>query len=174
MSKEYESVSDLIKQALIALMVDKPYMDITVTDVVNKAGVARVSFYRNFNSISDVLDSFVGDLNKEFLHMLPTLLENDERQWRDYLFMFLYKIANAQKKISKMSLPNISIIMAKFENKIQQLEKENLMRFTNEEKYKVIGKFGFINIIAKTWLKEGLKETPEEIVNYIMSVITKF
>lgn len=175
MNKEKDSVNNLIKDALLELMLTKSYMDITVTDVVNKANVARVSFYRNFNSISDVLDYFIDDINKGFIDdILPVLLTNDERKWREFLFLYLYKLVSTHKKISSMNLANISIIISKFDNKIQVLEKKMLDYKTINEKYKIAGKFGLINSIAKKWLNNGQKETPEELINCIMSIISKF
>ena len=55
--KENHSAKSEIEQALLRLMTQKSYLDITVTDIVQEAKVARVSFYRNFTSISEVLDS---------------------------------------------------------------------------------------------------------------------
>lgn len=54
-----------IKDAVMELMAEKPYMDITVTDIVTRARVARASFYRNFNSINDVIDAISGELSEE-------------------------------------------------------------------------------------------------------------
>ena len=51
--KENHSVKSEIEQALLRLMTQKSYLDITVTDIVQEAKVARVSFYRNFASISE-------------------------------------------------------------------------------------------------------------------------
>lgn len=61
--KENHSVKSEIEQALLRLMTQKSYLDITVTDIVQEAKVARVSFYRNFASISEVLDS-IADAQK--------------------------------------------------------------------------------------------------------------
>ncbi len=48
--RKTESVDKLIKAAFIELMNRKYYMDITVTDLVKEAGIARASFYRNYGS----------------------------------------------------------------------------------------------------------------------------
>lgn len=42
--KENHSVKSEIEQALLRLMTQKSYLDITVTDIVQEAKVARVSF----------------------------------------------------------------------------------------------------------------------------------
>ena len=92
--KENHSVKSEIEQALLRLMTQKSYLDITVTDIVQEAKVARVSFYRNFASISEVLDSIADataeKLNIEFLPLLDT---TDERKLREYLFNYFYQIS---------------------------------------------------------------------------------
>ena len=45
------------------------YMEITVTNIIKKAGVARASFYRNFNSISDVIDALVDELSDDLIEI---------------------------------------------------------------------------------------------------------
>lgn len=42
--KENHSAKSEIEQAFLRLMTQKSYMDITVTDIVQEANVARVSF----------------------------------------------------------------------------------------------------------------------------------
>ena len=41
-------VKDSIAQSIFQLMKRKRFSDITITEIVKKAGVARASFYRNF------------------------------------------------------------------------------------------------------------------------------
>ena len=91
--KENHSVKSEIEQAFLRLMTQKSYLDITVTDIVQEAKVARVSFYRNFASISEVLDSIADataeKLNIEFLPLLDT---TDERKLREYLFNYITEL----------------------------------------------------------------------------------
>ena len=44
-----------ITYALVSLLASKKLSDISVTDIVERAGVARASYYRNFSSKEDVL-----------------------------------------------------------------------------------------------------------------------
>ena len=78
--KENHSVKSEIEQAFLRLMTQKSYLDITVTDIVQEAKVARVSFYRNFASISEVLDSIADataeKLNIEFLRIIQHYLKH--------------------------------------------------------------------------------------------------
>ena len=47
--------SQRMYSALEELMGEKPYTDITVTDIVDRAQLGRTTFYRHFDTIDDVL-----------------------------------------------------------------------------------------------------------------------
>lgn len=168
------SVKQNIADAFMELMAKKYYMDITVTDIVNTAQVARVSFYRNFNSISDVIDYIIDEMSEEFIQdILPTLTSNDERKWREFLFEYFYRISREQEEMTAISFQNMSVLFSRINTKMQITEKE-LHAATIHEKYAVFGKIGLLNNIAHKWMHDGMKETPEEMINYIMTFITLF
>lgn len=62
-----------ITAALLDLMEKHPYEKITVKDIADKAGVARLTFYRNFSDKEDVLrnylqgmfSAYMGELDQE-------------------------------------------------------------------------------------------------------------
>ena len=66
-TREKSSVKKRMADAFVDMLSQKSYVDITVTDIVNTAQVARVSFYRNYNSISDVVDYITDELANEFI-----------------------------------------------------------------------------------------------------------
>ncbi len=53
--KRSQQSSEWIIQALAECMEKKAYQDISVVEVAQKAGVARATFYRNFDAMEDVL-----------------------------------------------------------------------------------------------------------------------
>ena len=64
-------VRDCITKALFKLMKSKDYQEITVSALVRTAGVSRNSFYRNYQSIEDILWQY--------------LIEQTSRWWEEYL-----------------------------------------------------------------------------------------
>lgn len=48
-------IRESITEALLILMAFKPFTSITVMELTEKAGVGRVSFYRNYKSKEEVL-----------------------------------------------------------------------------------------------------------------------
>ena len=119
--KENHSAKSEIEQAFLRLMTQKSYMDITVTDIVQEANVARVSFYRNFASISEVLDSIADataeKLNIEFLPLLDT---SDERKLREYLFNYFYQISLNYKEMWAIRGLNMDLFTKRLGEKIHE------------------------------------------------------
>lgn len=65
-SEEHNIVENSIIEALFILMEKKPFSSITVTELINKAGVARATYYRNFNSKEDILRKYIHNILNEF------------------------------------------------------------------------------------------------------------
>ena len=90
-----------IFEALILLLNEKPYGKISVSDITKKAGIARQTFYRNYNSKDDIVSE----------HLMKTInleLHKDEgdkpggRQYKVVLsFNYKYMIDNSDN-IKKM------------------------------------------------------------------------
>lgn len=174
------SVSTEIKKALMELLSEKNYADITVTDIVKKANVARTSFYRNFSSIENVVDSIVEERSQFFEEeILPVLHSDDERKWREFLFHYFYQISSDYKKLRKINMFNIygmqnmPVFFMKVKEKINCNQKEN-PQSSIHDKYCAQGKFALICEIAKKWTISGMTETPEEMVDFLMGFITRF
>ena len=129
--KENHSAKSEIEQAFLRLMTQKSYMDITVTDIVQEAKVARVSFYRNFASISEVLDS-IADATAENMDLFTKRLGE--------------KIHEKRKAVESAD-PDIS------------------------EKYGWVVKLCVLDGVSRRWIMDEMKETPEEIIDYVMQII---
>jgi AcrR family transcriptional regulator len=51
-------VKECMVTALLKLMQQKRYEDISITDIAKKAGVSRMSFYRNYTSKDDIVHTY--------------------------------------------------------------------------------------------------------------------
>ena len=173
-TREKSSVKKRMADAFVDMLSQKSYADITVTDIVNTAQVARVSFYRNFNSISDVVDYITDELANEFVDkILPVLNSNDENKWREFLFDFINNALNNRGKIEAINLQNTAVLFSHLNTKMQMYVNVNSNK-TISDKYTSYVKACLINNVVKKWIDDGMVETPEEIINYLMSFITLF
>lgn len=66
-------VKNSITDALIALMNEKSFEAISVSEITNRARVSRVSYYRNFNSKEDILTGILDDLMSRFTENINTV-----------------------------------------------------------------------------------------------------
>lgn len=173
-TREKSSVKKRMADAFVDMLSQKSYADITVTDIVNTAQVARVSFYRNFNSISDAVDYITDELANEFIDkILPVLNSNDENKWREFLFDFINNALNNRGKIEAINLQNTAVLFSHLNTKMQMYVNVNSNK-TISDKYTSYVKACLINNVVKKWIDDGMVETPEEIINYLMSFITLF
>lgn len=53
--------------ALAEIMETKPFHEISVTEVCKKAGVSKNTFYRHFESLSDVIYKSIGEINDRMI-----------------------------------------------------------------------------------------------------------
>lgn len=168
--RKTESVDKLIKAAFIELMNRKYYMDITVTDLVKEAGIARASFYRNYGSTNDVLTGIIDDIAAAFEETFPVLGSNDTSAWREFLFRFIYDFRSRQKKLMTNNPINISVILFRLNERFSRLQSE-MNPVDLNEKYRRFARVGLILMVLKGWIDTGMKETTEELVNYLMGLI---
>jgi len=171
MNTKRHSVTEEIKTAFRELMTEKPFIDITITDVVNRAGVARASFYRNYTSTRELLDSVLEDFFSEFLNnALPVLSSQNERDWRAFLFRFIYFAEDKQSRIILSQNSNISMFLIKMSDFAHGLS-ESFRYESIKDKYSISTRLAVMNSVVMRWIDDGKKETPEELVDYLMSFI---
>lgn len=168
------SVKSMIRKALLELMSEKAYLDITVTDIIKKAEVARVSFYRNYTGIDEVLDSIVDEKVNEMENRIRPLLAygNEEEQLRVFLRMALESKLSMNENITFITATNKPYIHAKIDERIQ----EKFARASGEsieEKYIWAIRLGIVTTASNIWLKSGAKESPEQMVEFIMGILHK-
>lgn len=88
------------------------------------------------------------------------------------LFDHFYHLKRPQKQISNLRSENASTLFSRINEKMQRTESATFGE-TEWERYLAEGKLGLINSISKTWVDTGMKETPEEMIDFLMSFITK-
>lgn len=172
--KELKTVKDRIENAFLDLMDEKPYPEITITDIINKAEVARVSYYRNYSSIVDIIDSVTDKMAEDFsVELLPIFTCGDKRKMRRFLFNFFYSFQEHFDKICPENTLNREVIMNRLREKLNAVESEaHLDSFP--QKYSIVAKLAIIEAIAHRWAGDGFKESPEEMIDYCIHIITSF
>lgn len=159
-------VDEYITKALFTLMKRKKYDDISITEITNKAGVGRVSFYRNFNSKEDIIKNWIENTTNNFLKSSDINFKKDST--KDYfikLFNHLEKYKEESFLIYKANL--IHLLKSVFENKLLSIHQKE---YDNYKSYFLAG--GIFNVYY-FWLINGCKESSEEIANKLVDLMQK-
>lgn len=159
-------VDKYITQALFSLMKKKNYGSISITEITNKAGVGRNSFYRNFNSKEDIIEKWIQNITNDFLNTSNISLKNDSNKtYFIKLFSHLVKYKDEAILISNANLTHL--LKNEFENRLLAIYKND---FNNYKSYFLAG--GIFNVYYY-WLINGSKETPEELSTKLVNLIRK-
>ena len=67
----------LIRQAFTSLLEEKPIQRIAVTELCQRAGINRSTFYAHYDDIYDLLQQIEEDMLRDFQQALAPLLEAD-------------------------------------------------------------------------------------------------
>ena len=81
---------DWIAAALIALMKEKPFSSISITEISNRADLNRRTFYRSFTSKEEVLTYYLDKIWHEALNDLKTYDDHSYFQtvmWNQIVFI---------------------------------------------------------------------------------------
>ena len=94
-TKRESFAADYITDALLILMKQKNYKDITVTEICEKAGVTRMSFYRSFKTKDDILKRWFDSVSSRYLVNMDFDFNNISKEFLIDLFTYLEQYGEA-------------------------------------------------------------------------------
>lgn len=149
-----------ITEALLELMQKKSFCDISITEIIQTAKVARVSFYRNYSSKEDVLTTLIEDVLEQFRD------EVSHESATYYTYQNVLKSFQYFKTYSRYVLDLYlfgygSILLEKLNQSHEIMA--GTMPNHSIEKYKLYMYIGALYNTAVIWLNNGTKENTEDI-----------
>ena len=160
---------DCMVQALIQLLKTKSLSNITITELTERAGVSRMTYYRNYHSLDDIFSSYLKDLVESYRQDVATWPDkgnyNDSRN-----MLHCYEYFNHYKEfIACLVQTGLGHLL------LQALDGYILDTYYTEDKgqdfYYTLRAFsGSLYNIYVTWILEDSKESAEEIVSIIRKI----
>lgn len=178
-SKDKRAVqsSALIYSGLLECIKKKPFDHITVSDLQKASGVARTTFYRAFDNISDVLYWKCDTCFYEVLgNCAPEQFSNELelalhyfRYWMEHsdILQLLIQI-NRQDIIYACHMKNAELLRRRF-GELPGVDGRH-------GNYFIAVRTGFTISVLTAWLNAGRKESAEELVEIIqeqLSILAK-
>ena len=146
-NKRELSVAQYITNSLFELMKAKPYNDISITEITDKAKVNRVSFYRNFTSKEDIINKWITSTTQNFLS------KSDINYQKDSTLDYFTKLFTHLEKY-----------------KTEAMLIYNKKEYSNYKSYFLAG--GIFNVYY-FWLINGCKETPQQVAEKLVDLMSK-
>ena len=166
-------VRSKMKNAMITLLRKKNYLQITVTDLVAEAGVARASFYRVYTSIDKVLDDVYSDIKERLVsRFVPSLLNKDTEALREQIIDFLNQIKAKEYPTISVLPENRQFMLPKFESQFVNY-KDSQFKNIND-KFKIPAALLLIYYSSIIWSYYDYVESVDEVADYILDRIYLF
>ena len=149
-----KKVTKYIEEALIYLLKQKELKDITITDIIKKAGVCRASFYRNYLSIDEIIDSILKKISLKFQNVkhddIQSLIKNSLKVIKEEkdIFTTFY-----QRKLT------YKIYELTYEVTLNEINKMNVLN----NKYQPCFFAGASSAVMLEWIKNKFQESEDEL-----------
>lgn len=166
-AKAHNSTSAIIKDyiftALMMLMEQKEYHDITISELTKKAGVSRMSYYRTYSSKEDILVEYFKDMFGECLEEIKQMPAIDENALHYKLFCMFHKNHQFIRNVMKAGLYKLML------SSFIEYTKYAAAKFCHTDTtdpyidYKIHSEAGSLFMLVARWFETGLRQSPEEM-----------
>ena len=148
-------VIEHINEALLGLLKEKSLNEISISEICETAGVGRMSFYRNYESKEDVIKKQLLQLIQEWEKDYEG--KNDSTYFSDTVLRHYYKHKDFYLLLDNQGLSNMILEALRVSVKLEEAN-NNLERYAKSMIAGMI--WGWVD----EWMRQGMPETPEEIV----------
>ncbi len=158
---------DNIKDALMSLMKEKSFKSVTITELVKKAGVSRTAFYRNYESkeaiLFEITENCISTVKKCFSEIKKHI------DCYDHFLEMFSKIKEAKEEIDLAFKAHLHLDdLLPSENLFSKLLSDK----NGSDRYGLIGLEGAFKAIIGDWIKNGMKESEEEMAHLCTRLFT--
>lgn len=174
--KQKEQSRKMIEKALFLLMQEKEYTQITISEIVQRADVARRTFYRLYTGKEDVLQNYFQKLCQEYQTSYEVLEKYDISRVAAEFFSFWYQYKEVLLLLHKSGLENFLYTVISntsgevIKNRIEDSMRKNMSDLGYFMDYSV---GGFIKLLQR-WIENGMEESPKYYAQKVSDALLKF
>ena len=149
---------ECFQMALIYLMNEKPFDQISVTDLVKRSGVSRTAFYRHYKAKEDILESIRSGIEAKLTAIIE---KNKGQQTMVQGFKECFDFVRENRKTIKLMLGAGMSRESLFHN-TSLLEKIHPSDTYQKHYVKLASESAFSRIVVE-WFITGMKESTESM-----------
>lgn len=157
-----QRVKKNIADALFQLLANKSISKISVSEIIQTAGVARASFYRNYATKENIVTTLIDDILEQYRAALRSDGENFyiyENVYRAFEFFKTY--GGYACDLHRFGYGSLML------DRLNQFHEEiaGTMPHSSIERYRLYSYMGALYNTAITWLRSGAQESVADIVD---------
>lgn len=157
--------------ALIKLMDQKDFKDIKISEIAQKAGVSRMTYYRTYDSKEDILIQYFEDQSQQVALAVAEHPEYNAEEIFCLFFSFFKEQAHLMEYLYKAGL--LKEVMQRFTAFVSDAYEKSDSHLLSEshKPYEVCFISGGLFLLLLHWIERGLIEAPEEMARMTMQIL---
>lgn len=160
----------MIYEGLVQLIPQKEFATITVTDLVNAAKVGRTTFYRNFDTIEDVLKLRCDQIADGLIVYLVKFRQSEDRASQTALLKPILRYFQMNSEIIELLIKaeRMHIFEEAILKRFEPFKPYFGQFFQIEEEYVdyiMAIRVGSVSKVLTHWVSTGKKQNPDELAN---------
>jgi len=173
--KRKTTTKENIKEALIQLLSEEKFENISISKLCKRAGINRGTFYLHYEDKYQMIDSF----KSEIISQLHIFLEKERESPRKFMLANFYILRSNERLINALSQSHYIDFRGAIREFLSSIilnenQKEKTRHFLSENfqiphKYALEIFLSSIEGIISLWIAGGAQEEPEEITDIILS-----
>lgn len=171
-TEESEQRGRLMESVLLGFMQNRPFKDISVSEICREAKVPRKSFYRYFDSKEDVLYALLDHSAQSVKYSCATLEEF--REQLEKMFTFYYENPFLAEAMQQQGMAWLAICHTAKWNDREEFDAEKFPQKRKEiqrDIYNLYHSAGLFSLIL--WCHEaGWPKTPKEMADLVAGVMS--
>lgn len=156
----------MITDALLSLMKLHPYTDISITQICQEAKVVRQTFYRNFETKTDILELYLDNMFEQYV---TNYLDSKSDMYNYLKSFFDYSLMHKEFLILLEKNHLFFLLTKSLPINISKFVYLPKIKETNEEPKLEVYVLGFItstiSSILSLWVKNNFEESTEMLAN---------
>jgi AcrR family transcriptional regulator len=177
----------LLFEALIALLKERPFEKISVTDICERAMVHRTTFYKHFEDKYHLLQSGIKELQKDFNERSITSENCNNPQkycmdifrctlqyFRDNYQMFTTIFANTENQTSSLIIMLYLLTTEDIAAKLEHFEKQGITKHSVPTPVMANFRAGALIALANWWIRNDMPISIDDMLKYVDAMITEY
>ena len=157
-----------ITNAMFSLLAVKPLSEISVTELITKAGVCRSSYYRNYYLLEDVIKKYSQELSARIFQLPPASLDDLPSHMQQVYEIYLAE----RERLTILDKRNLFYLM---DDKLYELCATQIQRLDMSlGRYQTEIYAGASAYLIRAWVHRGFQESPAELAEISTALIMRY